>query len=367
MMEALDATAWAAQIETSPTNQRLHVQFYFHTRNAKRFSVIHRALPGAHVEKARNNQESWTYCQKEETRTGWSGTFGQVPRGQGGRSDLARAVQLTLERGVEAVVQEDPVAYVRFGRGLRDLELRKRSRDLMQYKQGLTVTVFWGPTGTGKTRRVAEMGDVYPLELADNLWFDGYTGQRRLLIDEFYGQLKPAVLLKLLDVYTRSWPVKGGFVVGDWSEIYITSNVDPDSWYGASVPEAVKAAIRRRITSVEYVGPTDAAPGNVYTGQHSVRDVAGVRDGANTADTAVTTTTRVPAPDDTVERGEQRERPPQPRLRTPGVAELMGREFYLAAALTVAGQPIAQPDGLASIESVDDTQPTELVDLTQED
>lgn len=175
-------------------------------------------------------------------------------------------MDLTLTQGVQAVAEQEPVAYVQFGRGLRDLELRKRSRDLLKYNANLQVTCYWGPTGSGKTRRVAALGDVYPLDLGDGgLWFDGYTGQKRLLIDEFYGQLKPAVLLKLIDKYTRSWPVKGGFVVGDWDEIYITSNIHPDGWYRDSVPSEVKAAIKRRIGTVEFIDYTTTADDPVTT------------------------------------------------------------------------------------------------------
>lgn len=272
IMEALGASAWSAQVEMCPTTNRLHVQFYFHTSTKKRFTTILKSLTGAHIEKAKNNQDCWTYCNKEETRVGWSGNHGACPRGMGARSDLQAAVDLVMQRGANAVAEEMPAAYVRFGRGLRKLELRKRSRDLLTYKQ-ITVTVFWGPTGTGKTRRVAELGDVYPLECTDPLWFDGYHGQKRLLIDEFYGQLKPSVMLKLLDVYIRSWGIKGGFVIGDWDEIYITSNVHPDNWYEAGVPIRVKEAIKRRFSTVEYVGPPGGEDeGNVYVGRHAVRE-----------------------------------------------------------------------------------------------
>lgn len=240
--------SWSAQVETSPTTQRRHVQFYIQTRARKPFSAVKALLPGCHVEAAAKPRDAWNYCQKEESRTGWSATYGDPPQPQGARNDLKRAAELMGTGDLRRVAEEMPDTYVRYDRGLRALSLHRQAGTLMQWSH-VDVTVLWGPTGTGKTRAVAQLGDVFPLEVSDSgaIWFDGYIGQKHLLIDEFYGQIRPAFLLKLLDSYRRSWPVKGGYIVGTWSHVFITSNVAPDGWYGASVPESVKRAIARRI------------------------------------------------------------------------------------------------------------------------
>ena len=55
------------------------------------------------------------------------------------------------------------------------------------------VVVYWGPPGTGKTRRAQfEAGkDAYwlrkPISRNGALWWDGYEGQDVVVIDEFYG------------------------------------------------------------------------------------------------------------------------------------------------------------------------------------
>lgn len=170
--------------------------------------------------------------------------------------------------------------YVRYERGLRALQLSHAMSSLMQFDPELVVTVYWGSTGTGKTRRVAELGDVYPLRITESgtLWFDGYQGQRRLLIDEFYGNLKPSILLELLDKYRRQWPVKGGHVVGTWKEIYLTCNVHPSEWYGSTVPTAVKAAIMRRLDHVVHVEAPPVQPTAFYDGLTQLHGPPQVRD-----------------------------------------------------------------------------------------
>lgn len=256
-LASLPLQAWAAQVEKCPETGRLHIQFYFATQKRQRFTAIRGYLEGAHVEACRSPGKAWQYCTKEDTRAGWTATHGDPPAGQGARSDLRALAELARTAGTAAVAEADPMAYIRYERGLRAYELVARSRDFMQWRD-IRVVVRWGPTGTGKTRAVAELGDVYPLDIDErgNLWFDGYVGQQRLLVDEFYGQVRPSIMLKLLDGYVRPWQVKGGFIVPRWTEVYITCNVHPQDWYGEKVPPEVKAALARRLTEVTYVGPS---------------------------------------------------------------------------------------------------------------
>jgi len=54
----------------------------------------------------------------------------------------------------------------------------------------MNVKVYWGPTGTGKTRKAMDHESVYKLDMANSLWFNGYNRQKRLVVDDFYGWIK---------------------------------------------------------------------------------------------------------------------------------------------------------------------------------
>jgi hypothetical protein len=110
------------------------------------------------------------------------------------------------------------------------------------------VIVYWGRTGSGKTRAVM---DNIPNENSIYIhpggqWFDGYDRHEIVLFDDFGGsEFKLTYLLKLLDRYPMRVPVKGGFVSWVPREIYITSNLDPKNWYSNAHHEHVDALFRR--------------------------------------------------------------------------------------------------------------------------
>lgn len=73
---------------------------------------------------------------------------------------------------------------------------------------------------------------MYRLRLTNNgVWFDGYIGQKVLLIDDFYGSIKFHDMLEYMDGYKFQVPIKGGFVWKAWDKVYITSNKHPNEWY----------------------------------------------------------------------------------------------------------------------------------------
>lgn len=112
------------------------------------------------------------------------------------------------------------------------------------------VTVLWiaGPTGTGKTKLAMAGPSVYRLTHQDRVWFDGYDGQERLVIDELSVPYIPFNwLLQLLDGYPITLPIKGGFADAYFNEVYITSNRLPFDVY-KDIPDHRQAALARRIS-----------------------------------------------------------------------------------------------------------------------
>lgn len=125
-------------------------------------------------------------------------------------------------------------------------------RDRAKVFRDLTVQIYWGATGTGKTRTATE-------EFPDNfliskdtqtVWFDGYSGESVLIWDDFHwDDVKIQFLLRLLDGYALRLPVKGSFTWAQYRRVIITSNIPPQLWYDQADPAHV-AALKRRITEI---------------------------------------------------------------------------------------------------------------------
>jgi len=116
------------------------------------------------------------------------------------------------------------------------------------------VNVFWGKTGTGKSRRAwdeATFG-AYPKIPSTKFW-DGYNGHEQVVIDEFTGQIGIEHLLRWCDRYPVSVETKGSACVFNAKQIWITSNIDPREWY-PNAPESQKEALLRRLRITHFPG-----------------------------------------------------------------------------------------------------------------
>lgn len=110
-----------------------------------------------------------------------------------------------------------------------------------------STKVFWGATGTGKSRKAwAEAGmDAYPKIPSTKFW-DGYQGNEKVVMDEFTGQISIEHLLRWLDRYPVCVETKGAGTVLKATKFWITSNVDPRNWY-PNAPLAQQKALMRRL------------------------------------------------------------------------------------------------------------------------
>lgn len=67
----------------------------------------------------------------------------------------------------------------------------------------------------------------WPTTKGGNVWFDGYMGQKRVVLDDYRSYHLPFnFLLRLLDRYPIQVPVKGGYVNFIPEEIIVTSPFD---------------------------------------------------------------------------------------------------------------------------------------------
>jgi len=205
-----------------------HLQGFVYLRNAVGLDRLRNVLPGAHFEVARGTPEqNRGYCSKDGIFTE-EGTF----PAQGKRNDLL-ALKHTLDSGssLSDVADEHFSSFIRYQKGITAYRL---VRPVVR-SWAMEIEVYWGPTGCGKSRTVF---DKYPYAYwkPAGPWWDGYDGHETVVLDEFYGsQLVHTELLRLLDRYPYSVPVKGGFIPFSSRRVIFTSNAHPRDWYGPDV------------------------------------------------------------------------------------------------------------------------------------
>jgi len=193
-------------------------------------------LGGApHVEASRS-EAAIAYCHKDDTRVHGPYEFGErsksIRRGQ--RTDLATAIEdIRAGRSIADVADRNAVTWVRNSRGLTSLKyslIRPRDRAIAP-----TIKIYIGPTGSGKTKRATDYAgdaEVYTKD-PNTKWWDGYEGQKLILIDEWIGSegIPPTQLLRICDRYELRVETKGGYIQMAGTTILVTSTREVREWY----------------------------------------------------------------------------------------------------------------------------------------
>lgn len=242
----------------------VHFQGYLEVEPKMRLAELKKKisfLSRSHLERRLGSRaEARNYCTKADTRIegpwafGDIETTGQVPETKGRRSDLAEvATKLLAGATVESLLNDHGPSIMKYYRGMKYFEMQISKKSCPRFRH-LSVTVLWGPTGTGKTRKALELAgdDFYMLCKSNNkqLWFDGYTGQKTLIMDEFRSSwCSFEVLLRILDGHPFQPEQKGGHVWAAWDKVIMTSNIDPVTWYSRNaIPD--QTPLFRRITEI---------------------------------------------------------------------------------------------------------------------
>lgn len=218
-----------------------HLQGYIEFSRKRGFGAVKRMFPGrTHLEVRRGTaSEAAEYCRKSDVAPY---EFGEISRGQGARTDLD-ALHTDLKNGKRlAEIRDDHFGnYLKYHKAISNYVLHnEQPRDFET-----EVRVYWGKTGTGKTRRAFE---EFPTAYfhPGGPWFDGYEGDECVIFDDFGGsEFKLTYLLKLLDRYPMRVPIKGGFVQWKPKTVIITSNHPPLDWYPHAKEEHRNALLRR--------------------------------------------------------------------------------------------------------------------------
>lgn len=242
------------QHEIGPENGTPHLQGFVYTKNAMTFTAIKKLFPKAHIEPMRGTHEhNVIYCTKLKSKAGDVFEWGKPPH-QGERMDIHDMKDAVKKGATMEQLIEGASSY----QGLRTAEL------LMKYQPApperkKEVTWLWGDTGVGKTRSaVSRAGPGYWISSENLKWWDGYSGQKSIIIDEFRGDMCTLhVLLRILDRYPYRVELKGSSAWLLAEKVIITSCYPPEACYKNVSGDSV-GQLLRRIDTVLHLEPDDS-------------------------------------------------------------------------------------------------------------
>lgn len=253
-----------------------HLQGFVWTAEPRTLQQMKRKMPGAAVfipgkKKGPDHhiiddgKTGFGYCLKEhDPRYVLEGSFpteeefqAQCPAGHGARTDLLECKR-KIDEGtfVDDLMGDDQhfESYARHSKFFAQYQSYKRRRTQFSPPE---VIVYCGKTGNNKTRRAWEKeeygSDFWAWNPGMGEWFDGYSGQKAVLFDEYRGNFKYGFLLSILDGYPMQVQVKCGMVHWSPERIYITSPTPPQEWYPNLAADDKIQQLIRRITTVHHI------------------------------------------------------------------------------------------------------------------
>lgn len=233
------------QLECGDNTGYLHWQILVAFTTKKSIAGVKSIFGECHCELTRSSAAA-DYVWKDAT--GVSNTrfeFGQKPICRNSKTDWETVWQSAKSGDLESV----PASIrVQSYRALRCIGSDFSKPIAMQR----ACFVFWGRTGTGKSRRAwDEAGfDAYCKDPRTKFW-DGYQGEANVVVDEFRGGIDIAHLLRWLDRYPVRVEIKGSSRPLAATTIWITSNLDPRYWY-PEIDEETRQALLRRLQIFEF-------------------------------------------------------------------------------------------------------------------
>ena len=153
-------------------------------------------------------QQNIEYCSKEGNVLCERGA---KPKGAGHRSDLDAVIK-AIENGesMDKIVRQFPRQYISYHRGLQSMST------YFQKPRNFMTIGYWlyGETGTGKSKWAHENFPDAFWKLPDCKWFDGYSEQETVIIDDFrpVKEMSFQMMLRLVDRYPMQVETKGGRV-----------------------------------------------------------------------------------------------------------------------------------------------------------
>lgn len=212
-----------------------HIQGYMEFENARTMLGVKNVTEcrRMHLEPRHGTpQQASDYCRKQKSPYD-KPLFekGEVSH-QGQRNDLIE-LKKEIDEGkqMEELAEEFPSLVIRYHKGIQKLiELKQKHRT-----EPPTVIWLYGKTGIGKTRTACEYTPDSFYMKDNTKWWDNYTQQKTIVIDDFDGIWENGFkdFLRLLDRYPYQGQTKGGYIKINSPTIFITAEHKPKKYYSS--------------------------------------------------------------------------------------------------------------------------------------
>lgn len=175
--------------------------------------------------------------------------FGVEPK-QGERNDINEAARLIYEgESMQTVALQCPTVMIKYPRGLQVL---KQFTNCQRRDPSTPTLVYWlyGKTGLGKSRTAWKaFPEAY--SCPKSKWWDGYAGQKVVILDDLRSTTFPFdFLLNLLDRYPLQVEFKGGVVEMVTKIFVITCPKLPATLFSMATLREDLEQLNRRVTHI---------------------------------------------------------------------------------------------------------------------
>lgn len=243
-LETAECIGISAGLERCPTTDRKHIQGYVRLDDSYRKGKFQKIIgPNANgkanwfMKKANGDYASNAKYTSKDENVCWH----KIPPEQhrGTRTDLMAFREALKRKATDEELFEDhlPILakYPRLESRLKSYYSKQSTKEFRK----LTNAVWWGPGGTGKSKRALynslgkRLDDTYIVPSTENLkWFLDYDGEKTIIINEMSGaKCKYDRWKELTDGHQMVVETKNGHVYAEWTSVIMTSNKDPNTWW----------------------------------------------------------------------------------------------------------------------------------------
>ena len=215
-------------------------------KEQQRLSALKKHCSKSHFELVKFNNGADDYCNKEDTRVEGPWSFGIKPAKLNVKGDLKRRNEELIAMGAEKAVADGLVPISNYLALKKNIDAYKLSSQFSYSHPTVRGLWIWGPPGVGKSmfaRNMEPAADIYLKQ--QNKWFDGYTGQPTILLEDHDSPCLGHFLKIWADSYSCSGESKGGTVPLLHRKFVVTANYSIARLYEKDGPEMI-AAIQRR-------------------------------------------------------------------------------------------------------------------------